>query len=102
MKQQKICIIGGSLSGLATAISLSELNCNIDLVTDNVLRNQKSNRTVAISQNNFDFLNKLDISKSFKKEAWSCTSMKLYSEVKNEKFAKLFELNNETKQRKIL
>ena len=28
--------------------------------------------------------------------------MKLYSEVKNEKFAKLFELNNETKQRKIL
>ena len=35
MKKQKICIIGGSLSGLVTAIALSKLYCEIDLITDN-------------------------------------------------------------------
>ena len=35
MKKQKICIIGGSLTGLVTAISLSKLNCEIDLIVSN-------------------------------------------------------------------
>ena len=68
MKKQKICIIGGSLTGLVTAISLSKLNCDIDLVIGNTGPNIKSNRTVAVSENNFHFLNELNISKSFKKK----------------------------------
>ena len=67
MEKQKICIIGGSLTGLVTAISLSKLNCEIDLVIDSPIQNQKSIRTIAISEKNFDFLNKLNISKSLKK-----------------------------------
>ncbi len=102
MKKQKICIIGGSLTGLVTAITLSKLNCTIDLITGNVMRNLKSNRTIAVSEYNFDFLNKLNISKSFKREMWICSIMKLYTETKNEKFSKIFELNNESKQEKIL
>ena len=62
MKKQKICIIGGGLTGLVTAISLSKLDCQIDLITGNVNQNYKSNRTIAVSENNFDFLNKLNIS----------------------------------------
>ena len=77
MKKQKICIIGGSLTGLVTAISLSKLNCEIDLVTGNVYKIDKSNRTIAISENNLDFLDKLNISKSLKKEIWPCSIMKL-------------------------
>ena len=64
MKKQKICIIGGSLTGLVTAISLSKLNCKIDLITGNLAKNFESSRTIAVSENNFHFLNKLNISKS--------------------------------------
>ena len=102
MKKQKICIIGGGLTGLVTAISLSKLNCSIDLIIGNAMQNLKSNRTIAVSENNFDFLNKLNISESLKREVWTCSIMKLYTEIKNEKFSKIFELNNENKQEKIL
>ena len=102
MKKQKICIIGGSLTGLVTAISLSKLNCSIDLITENAIQNPKSNRTIAVSENNFDFLSKLNISESLKREIWTCSIMKLYTEIKNKKFLKIFELNNENKKEKIL
>ena len=102
MEKQKICIIGGNLTGLVTAIALSKLNCQIDLITGNANLNHKSNRTIAISEDNFDFLNKLNIKKSLKKEMWPCSIMKLYTEIRNEKFSKIFELNNDNKQKKIL
>ena len=102
MKKQKICIIGGNLTGLVTAISLSKLNCDIDLITSDANKNTKSNRTIAISENNFNFLNKLNISRSLKKEVWPCSIMKLYTEIKNEKFSEIFELNNDNKRKKIL
>jgi len=101
MEKQKICIIGGNLTGLVTAIALSELNCQIDLITGNANLNHKSNRTIAISEDNFDFLNKLNIKKSLKKEMWPCSIMKLYTEIKNGKFSEIFELNNDNKQKKI-
>ena len=101
MKKQKICIIGGSLTGLVTAIGLSKFNCDIDLITGNVPPNLKSGRTIAISENNFNFLNSLNISKFLKKEIWVCSKMKLYTEVKNEKFSEIFELNKESKNQNI-
>lgn len=101
MEKQKICIIGGNLTGLVTAIALSKLNCQIDLITGNANLNYKSNRTIAISEDNFDFLNKLNIKKSLKNEMWPCSIMKLYTEIRNEKFSKIFELNNNNKQKKI-
>ena len=100
MEKQKICIIGGSLTGLVTTIALSKLNCQIDLITGNVNQNYKSNRTIAVSENNFDFLNKLNIKKSLIKEMWPCSIMKLYTEVKNKKFLEVFELNNNNKKKR--
>ena len=44
MKKQKICIIGGGLTGLVTAISLSKFDCEIDLITVNTVKNFKSAR----------------------------------------------------------
>ena len=102
MKKQKICVIGGSLTGLVTAISLSKLNCEIDLVIGSPTQNLKSTRTIAISENNFDFLNKLNIAKSLKKELWPCSIMKLYTEILDGQFSEIFKLNNENKQEKIL
>ena len=63
MKKQKICIIGGGLTGLITAITLSKLNLKIDLITGNIHQDITSNRTTAISQANFNFLKKLKIFK---------------------------------------
>ena len=101
MKKQKICVIGGSLTGLATAISLSKLNCQIDLITGNLDKNLNSFRTIAVSDNNFNFINKLNISKLLKKKIWNCSKMKLYTEDKNNKFSKIFELNKENKNENI-
>ena len=102
MEKQNICIIGGNLTGLVTAITLSKLNCQVDLITGNINQNLSSNRTIAVSGNNFDFLNKLNINKSLKKEIWPCSIMKLYTESKNKKFSEIFEINSDNRQKKIL
>jgi 2-octaprenyl-6-methoxyphenol hydroxylase len=102
MKKQKICIIGGGLTGLVTAISLSKLNCKIDLITENNSRNTRSSRTIAISENNFDFFEKLSISKTLKSILWPCSVMQLYTADEKKNFSKIFEFNNNKKKEKIL
>ena len=101
IKKQKICIIGGSLTGLVTAISLSKLNFEIDLITGNFVNNLKSSRTITVSENNFHFLNKLNISKLLKKKIWICSKMKLYTESESGNFSEIFELNKEGKNENI-
>ena len=101
MEKQKVCIIGGGLTGLVTAITLSRLNLEIDLVTDdNMNKKIKSTRTIALSQNNYDFLKKLKINNLSKKNFWPCDDMKLYVGNENEKFDKIFEINRNKKEQK--
>ena len=103
MKKQKVCIIGGGLTGLITAAALSKLNLKVDLVIGDIRKNLKSNRTVAISQNNYDFLKNLDIFKFIEKDFWPCESMKLYTKTKNEVSDKIFDIQSEQNQKqKIL
>ena len=92
MENQKVCIIGGGLTGLITAIVLSKLNLKIDIITDNTNQNITSSRTTAISQHNYDFLKKLKIFKFSKKEFWPCSKMKLYTEDNKEKLNEIFKL----------
>jgi 2-octaprenyl-6-methoxyphenol hydroxylase len=98
MKKQKICIIGGGLTGLMTAATLSNLNLEIDLITENSNQITNSSRTTAVSQENYDFLEKIKV---LKKNFWPCTKMKLY--VDDEiKFLKVFEINKtNSKNKKI-
>ena len=99
MEKQKICIVGGGLTGLVTAIVLSRLNIKIDFITGNYNNNTIiPNRTTAISQNNYDFLKKLKIFKFSKKEFWPCTQMKLYTKDEKEKFNEIFEIKKDKKQ----
>ena len=100
MEKQKICIIGGGLTGLITAITLSKLNLKIDLITGNINQDITSNRTIAISQNNYDFLKKLKVFKFSKKEFWPCSKIKLYTEAKKKEFTEIFGLNRDKKQKK--
>ena len=100
MDKQKICIIGGGLTGLITAATLSRLNLKVDLITGNINKNFKSNRTLAISQSNYDFLKKINIFNFSKKDFWPCSHMKLYAETKKNKFIEIFELKKDKKQNK--
>ena len=98
MEKQKVCIVGGGLTGLITATTLSKLNLKVDLITGNVNQDIKSNRTIAISQDNCDFLKKLKIFKFPKEEFWPCSKIKLYTEIKKKEFNEIFELNRNKKQ----
>ena len=100
MEKQKICIVGGGLTGLITAIALSKLNLKIDLVTGSTNRNIKTNRTIAISQQNYNFLKELNFSNFSKKDFWPCSGMKLYTESEENSFFEIFELDKHKKQGK--
>mgnify|MGYP001487388251 CR=1 FL=1 len=102
MEKQKICIIGGSLTGLVTALSLSKLNCDIDLIMGSNSPDPKSNQTIAISEDNLAFLKKLGVFTSIKKQLWPCSIMKLYKEIKDDEDSEIFEINNLKKKKKIL
>ena len=56
MQKQKICVIGGGLSGLATAIVLGKLNLSIDLFASNFFHNYTGEKSTAISQSNYNYL----------------------------------------------
>ena len=99
MKEQKVCIIGGGLTGLITAITLARINIKVDLVIKNLNYNFKSRRTTAISQENFNFLKKLDVLKFLEEEFWSCFQMKLYTETRNEKISEILNLNKNYKNK---
>ena len=103
MKRQKVCIIGGGLTGLATALTLSQLNLDIDLVSaDSINNSTKSVRTTAISHSNYEFLRRIINNKFFNKNFWPCNKMKLYTEDKNKKINEIFKIDkNKTKQEKI-
>ena len=101
MEKQKICIVGGSLTGLATAISLSNINCEIDIITENKKEDPNTNRTIAVSESNLDFLKKLGIFKNNSKTYWPCSIMKLYTGVNNEKFSEIIEINKDKKKNNI-
>ena len=121
MKKQKICIIGDGLTGLATALILSKLDIEINLIRKSkIIKKSGDNRTTAISESNYSFLlgylNNTDL-----KAFWSCKNIDLYHEklsqyyhfmnfsnneknlmhiVKNEKLKKIF-LKKLKKQKNI-
>ena len=103
MKKQKVCIIGGGLTGLITALVLSKLNLHIDLITGSKQVNIKSNRTTAISHDNYNFLKKLKIIDSSQVDFWPCSAMQLYTKNKNIKPEEIFKMNKDKKsEEKIL
>ena len=101
MNKQKICIIGGGLTGLITAVALSKLNFEIDLVTKSFNQIKKSCRTTAISHENHIFVKKLKYLNNSAKFFWPCLKMKLYKDEKN-KLLEIFEINKiDTKNKKV-
>ena len=77
---QKICIIGGGLTGLTTALILSKLNAKVDLVAKFEPSNRiNDNRTTAISPSNYKSLCSF-LSLEDQKIFWPSTNIDLYHE----------------------
>ena len=85
MKKHKICIVGGGLTGLITALVLSEKALDIDLIVENTSYKNKDLRVTAISEKNMEFL----------KSTINNINLKLFYPVK--KINLFFEINNQMK-----
>ena len=84
MKKHKICIVGGGLTGLISALVLSEKGLDIDLIVENTASKIKDLRVTAISEKNMEFL----------KSTIKNINLKLFYPVK--KINLFFEKNNQT------
>ncbi len=80
MKKQKICIVGDGLTGLTTALMLSKLGIDIDLISrKNKTAELADSRTTAVSEDNYFFLSKY-LSNIDLKAFWPCQRIDLYYE----------------------
>ena len=73
----KICFIGQNLTNLILATVFVEKNLNIDFFISNKIKNPKTNRTIAISAENFKYLKNLS---DFSLPAWKTEEIKIYVE----------------------
>jgi 2-polyprenyl-6-methoxyphenol hydroxylase-like FAD-dependent oxidoreductase len=95
MYQQKICIIGDGLAGLAAAVILSKQSVSIDLYASNKKSKNLDRRTTAISDSNYLYIkNILNLGKS--NFFWSIKKIHLYFEDK----AKIINFLNYKKKNK--
>ena len=73
----KICLIGQNLTNLILATDLIQKKLKVDIYIDNNSKNTKTNRTIAISSNNFEYLNIL-VKKKI--PSWPIQEIKIYLE----------------------
>ena len=93
MKKQKICIIGDGLTGLVSALVLSKLDLDIDLVSKNTkIKKFIDTRTTALSDDNFTFLSKY-LNKNELRNFWPCKKVNLFYESEN-KFLNFMNFEN--------
>ena len=90
----RICLIGKNLTNFVLAMVLVNKKLNIDIIYNSDESKINSNRTIGISKDNLNFLNKncnnLKISK------WPIKKIKIYGEDKN--YNELFEFHNKDKE----
>ena len=78
----KICLIGHNLTNLILACVFAEKKLNIEIYTKKNIRKIKTNRTIAISNENFDYLKTLTKSSL---KSWKTKEIKIFSEFSKNK-----------------
>jgi len=89
----KICLIGKNLTNFVLAKNLSKKNLSIDILFQSSKEKKLSQRTLAISKENFDYLNK--INNQMKIAAWPIKNIKIYN---NNNKKELTEFKNKNKE----
>ena len=90
----KICLIGKNLTNFVLAKNLANKNLNVDIIFDSNTETKFSQRTLAISKENLNFL--LIINNRIKIPAWPVKNIKIYSDKSNSK--ELLEFKNKKKE----
>jgi len=90
----KICLIGKNLTNLVLAKNLSNKNLDVDILFESKKEKKFSQRTLAISKENFNFL--LEINNKMKIAAWPVKNIKIYSDKNISK--ELLEFKNKKKE----
>ncbi len=75
----KFCLIGNTLSNLVLAKLLLNKKIRVDLLYKEVKKKQKDTRTIGISKDNIDFLNKNLF--NLKKICWDINEIKIFNEI---------------------
>ncbi len=73
----KICLIGQNLTNLILASVFEEKKLNVDIYLNKKIQNTKTNRTIAVSSENFDYLKILSKSKII---PWKSKEIKIFTE----------------------
>ena len=89
----KICLIGKNLTNFVLAKNLSKKNLSIDILFHSSEEKKSYQRTLAISKENFDYLNK--INSQMKIAAWPIKNIKIYN---NNNKKELTEFKNKNKE----
>ena len=100
MFKQKILILGDGLTAKLAASLLSKLDLEIELVALRAnLQEKKSNRTIAISNSNFNFLKKNFCNVKSRKIFWPIDRIKIYDDKIN--VSELLDFNSPIKNENI-
>lgn len=87
----KICLIGQNLTNFILALAFAEKKISVDIHINKKINNYKTDRTIAISKKNFDYLNSL-IKKPI--HSWQSKEIKIYIEKSRSKEIINFKNNN--------
>jgi len=89
-----VCLIGYNLTNFVIALELIKKGFAVDILFEKISKKTKSNRTIGISKNNFEFL-----SSNFKqifKYSWPITKIKIFNQKNNSN--EFLEFSNENKK----
>ena len=87
----KICLIGQNLTNFILALSFAKKKISVDIHINKKTNNFKTDRTIAISEKNFDYLNGL-VKKPI--PSWQSKEIKIYTEKSRSKEIINFKNNN--------
>ena len=86
----RVCLIGKNLTNFVLAKNLSNKNLYVDIIFEEKKKRSFSQRTIGISNDNFNFLT--NINNQPKIKAWPIKKIKIYSDKHNSK--ELFEFKS--------
>ena len=89
-----VCLIGYNLTNFIIALELIKKGFAVDILFEKISKKTKTNRTIGISKNNFEFL-----SSNFKqiyKYSWPITKIKIFNQRNNSN--EFLEFSNENKK----
>ena len=90
----KICLIGKNLTNFVLAKNLANKNLNVDIIFKSNVKTKFTQRTLAISKENLNFL--LKINNQIKIPLWPVKNIKIYNDKNNSK--ELIEFKNKKKE----